>query len=161
MKSLDDELSFASFQRVWQRSPWGIAVIGKEGNVQGVNAAFENCTGLIASTVVGLTEANFNTQIRVQFSKYGENKYHRVEITEGDLRAIYYFNDTQKSSSYNASTLATLELIREPLASIYGFAELLLNQNYNEATRRILTSTILEQTEAISDIINNTFIDQI
>jgi K+-sensing histidine kinase KdpD len=47
------------------------------------------------------------------------------------------------------------ELLREPLASIYGFAELLLTQNYDEETRRDLTATLLEQVEVMSNIINN------
>lgn len=47
------------------------------------------------------------------------------------------------------------ELLREPLASIYGFAELLLTQDYDEATRRDLTATLLEQVEVMSNIINS------
>ena len=47
------------------------------------------------------------------------------------------------------------ELLREPLASIYGFAELLLTQNYDEETRRDLTATLLEQVEVMSNIINS------
>jgi len=47
------------------------------------------------------------------------------------------------------------ELLREPLASIYGFAELLLTQNYDEETRRDLTATLLEQIEVMSNIINS------
>ncbi len=47
------------------------------------------------------------------------------------------------------------ELLREPLASIYGFAELLLTQNYDEETRLDLTATLLEQVEVMSNIINS------
>lgn len=46
------------------------------------------------------------------------------------------------------------ELLREPLASIYGFAELLLTQDYDEDLRRDLTATLLEQVEVMSNIIN-------
>jgi signal transduction histidine kinase len=46
-------------------------------------------------------------------------------------------------------------MLREPMASIYGFAELLLTQNYDEETRRDLTSTLMEQVDVMSNIINN------
>lgn len=47
------------------------------------------------------------------------------------------------------------ELLRAPLASIYGFAELLLTQDYDEETRCDLTATLLEQVEVMSNIINS------
>lgn len=47
------------------------------------------------------------------------------------------------------------ELLREPLASIYGFAELLLTQDYDEDLRRDLTATLLEQVEVMANIINS------
>lgn len=46
------------------------------------------------------------------------------------------------------------ELLREPLCAIQGFAELLLTQQYDEATRLELTATLLAEAEALSDIIN-------
>jgi hypothetical protein len=39
-------------------------------------------------------------------------------------------------------------------ASIYGFVELLLTQNYDEETRRGLTSTLMGQVEAMGNIVN-------
>jgi signal transduction histidine kinase len=46
------------------------------------------------------------------------------------------------------------EALREPLASIYGFSELLLTQDYDEETRIDLTSTLLDQVEVMSNLIN-------
>jgi signal transduction histidine kinase len=46
------------------------------------------------------------------------------------------------------------EALREPLASIYGFTELLLTQDYDEETRIDLTSTLLDQIEIMSNLIN-------
>lgn len=46
------------------------------------------------------------------------------------------------------------EMMREHLASIQGFAELLLTEQYDETTRRDLTATLLAEAEALSNIIN-------
>ena len=69
--------------------------------------------------------------------------------TPNDLPAFSAAN-----SDYNVKLSRIAELLREPLASIYGFAELLLTQNYDEETRRDLTATLLEQVEVMSNIIN-------
>jgi signal transduction histidine kinase len=70
--------------------------------------------------------------------------------TPNDLPAFSAAN-----SDYNVKLSRIAELLREPLASIYGFAELLLTQNYDEETRRDLTATLLEQVEVMSNIINS------
>jgi signal transduction histidine kinase len=49
------------------------------------------------------------------------------------------------------------EQMREPLASVIGFAELLLTQDYDDTTRRELTATLLAEAEALADIINRQF----
>ena len=45
-------------------------------------------------------------------------------------------------------------MLREPLASIFGFAELLLTQNYPDDVRLDLTETLLNQVEAMANILN-------
>jgi signal transduction histidine kinase/integral membrane sensor domain MASE1 len=44
--------------------------------------------------------------------------------------------------------------LRTPMASIYGFTELLMNQEFDEATRKDLLATIHKQTQWLVDIIN-------
>jgi signal transduction histidine kinase len=44
--------------------------------------------------------------------------------------------------------------LRTPMASIYGFSELLLEMDFDEATRRDLLETIHRQTQWLVDIIN-------
>lgn len=44
--------------------------------------------------------------------------------------------------------------LRTPMASIYGFTELLMTQTFDEATRQDLLATIHKQTEWLVDIIN-------
>jgi PAS domain S-box-containing protein len=44
--------------------------------------------------------------------------------------------------------------LRTPMASIYGFTELLMNQEFDEATRQDLLATIHKQTQWLVDIIN-------
>jgi signal transduction histidine kinase len=70
--------------------------------------------------------------------------------TPNDLPAF-----SAADSDYNVKLSRIAELLREPLASIYGFAELLLTQNYDEETRLDLTATLLEQVEVMSNIINS------
>jgi signal transduction histidine kinase len=44
--------------------------------------------------------------------------------------------------------------LRTPMASIYGFSELLMTQEFDEATRKDLLATIHKQTQWLVDIIN-------
>ena len=44
--------------------------------------------------------------------------------------------------------------LRTPMAGIYGFTELLMNQEFDEATRQDLLATIHKQTQWLVDIIN-------
>jgi signal transduction histidine kinase len=59
-----------------------------------------------------------------------------------------------ENREYDLRLSRIAELLREPLASIYGFAELLLTQDYDEELRHELTATLLDQVEAMSNIIN-------
>ena len=69
--------------------------------------------------------------------------------TPNDLPAFSAAN-----SDYNVKLSRIAELLREPLASIYGFTELLIHQNYDEVTRLELTSTMLGEIEVMMDLIN-------
>lgn len=133
----------------WTRSPWGMAVVGVDGRVEAVNGAFRDVTGKAEGQLLGMAEADLDALLG---SLSLERR--RVEIDGSELRAVHYA--VPASSGVAAAQRAELvaEALREPLASIYGFVELLLTQNYDEETRRGLTSTLLEQVEAMGNIIN-------
>jgi CheY-like chemotaxis protein len=140
----------SGFEAAWIHSPWAMVSVGRDGNVSAANPAFERRTGLTESAVLGMGEAGLNALLG---SMSLENT--RVETSGGNLRAIHYLNEAsiRRKSELPLSQLA--ELLREPLASIFGFAELLLTQNYADDVRHDLTETLLNQVEAMSNILND------
>jgi hypothetical protein len=146
-------MSIVDLESLWLINPFGIALISKEGTVHAVNPAFEKNTEFCESKVVGLSEAAFDALVCKHSPMRGEKKHRRVEILADDLRAVYFFGD---ANNQTCAKSGFAELIREPLASIYGFAELLLTQNYDEETRLMLTKTLLEQVNVVSSIVTET-----
>ena len=136
-------------EAAWRHCPWGMAAIGNDGNVLKVNPAFERCTGTAGATLPGMSEAAFAALLGSPL--FG---FVRVETQDGGLRALYYLRLVTANTGHKLELSRFTEALREPLASIYGFAELLLTQDYDEETRRDLTGTLLEQVEALTNIIN-------
>lgn len=136
------------FENAWARSPWGMAAINPDGNVCAVNPAFSTCCGMPAAQLLGLSEAG----LRVLLDALPLER-HRVEA-DGAPDVIYYIRLTtqQRMDQQWLSHLA--ETLREPLASVYGFTELLLTQDYEFATRRDLTKTMLDQLDLMINLIN-------
>lgn len=145
-------MSFAVLESIWLKIPLGIAAINMEGHVQAVNPAFEKQIGIDQSEVVAMSEAAFDALLRKQFSGINKHKYHRIEVKEDDLRAIYYCENTNQQNFSKADFPE--EPIRESLSSIYGFTELLLTQHYDEQTRLRLTNTLLEQIEILTNFVS-------
>jgi hypothetical protein len=134
---------------VWDSYPYGIAAIGADGNVRAINPAFETCTGLAGAALLGISEADFDALLGALSLERS-----RVETTGGGLRAVHYLRNVEQCCASEPRSLGLSEALREPLASIYGFTELLLMQEYDEETRRSLVATVLEQAEAMANIIN-------
>ena len=135
---------------VWRYCPWAIVAVSKDGKVCAANAAFERCTGIAAESALGMSAADFAAcvgTLPVEVS--------RIETAESDLSALYFLRTATMDTTQKREVSRLTETLREPLASVYGFAELLLTQNYDEETRRDLTTTLLEQVEAITNIIND------
>ncbi len=128
MNTLNDLPASDAAETAWLHSPWGMAVVCRDGTVNRVNPAFESHTGIAASSVLGMGEADFAARIALEQAGGRHYAQRRVEAAGDGLR--------------------------EPLASIYGFVELLTTQDYDEEVRRDLTATVLEQVELISNIIN-------
>lgn len=146
---MNDALISAVFKYSWTHNLWGIAAIGLDGKVIAANPSFEELTGMSESSVIGVSEADFNHTLLVLQTV----ECRRIEIASDGLRALYYI---QSNSSPNpvAELSAIAETLRESLASIYGFTELLLTQNYDGNIRNSLTATLLDQVETMSGLIN-------
>ncbi|MEI6413309.1 MAG: PAS domain S-box protein [Pseudomonadota bacterium] len=143
------EVSPAGFEAAWRYSPWGMAAIDSEGSVCAVNPVFNRLTGLTDVTVLGMSEATLDAWLGAR-----ELVHRRIAVTGGEFRALYYLCDLPVGSEGAIRLSQAAELLREPLASVYGFAELLLTQSYDEETRRDLMATLLSQVEAMYNIIN-------
>ena len=143
-------MTHSQFEAAWRHCPWAMVAVSDDGKLREVNPAFERCTGIAAEDALGMSAANFAARLGSL-----PLEVCRVEMVDDGLSAIYYLH-LASSSRKNGLQLARLtEALREPLASVYGFAELLLTQNYDEETRRNLTATLLEQVEAMTNIIND------
>ncbi len=76
-----------------------------------------------------------------------------------NIQQILYFRDI--SSEYDLDQMKSEFLataaheLRTPMASIYGFAELLLNNDYDKVTTVDIVSTIHEQAKALTYMIND------
>lgn len=138
----------AELREASDHCPWAIVAIGDDGNVRWVNGAFERCTGVEPESVLSISEAAFEAAMR------SAKVEHTRALSEGaGLRSIHYLRPVDEA--HGAQLLSRLaEQLREPLASIYGFAELLLTQNYDDDLRLELTGTLLEQVEVMLNTIN-------
>jgi signal transduction histidine kinase len=80
--------------------------------------------------------------------------HRRIEVPQSNVRAIHFIRRTALRPESSPRLAQIAEQLREPLASIYGFTELLIHQNYDEVTRLELTSTMLGEIEVMMDLIN-------
>lgn len=134
------------FEMAWMHSPWAMLAIDLDGNVGLASPAFERSCGIGTAALKGLSEAGLKALLDACSI---ENT--RVATSAGDWRAIYYLPPPAKDEQQLTKLAA---LLREPLASIFGFAELLLTQDYAEDLRLQLTATLLDEIEAMSNILN-------
>lgn len=133
----------------WHSNPWGMAAIDINGRVSAINPAFEYSTKLSAAELIGMSEADFDHIL----SGLTFTDRSRVDVTDGSMRAIHYLR-CQECIERDHTLLRVAEVLREPLASIYGFSELLLTQQYDEQTRQDLTAMLLGQAEVMANLIN-------
>ncbi|MEO5342236.1 MAG: hypothetical protein H7842_02665 [Gammaproteobacteria bacterium SHHR-1] len=130
-------------------NPAGMVLIGQDGHVEMVNQAFRRICDMDAESVLGLSEADFNALLQ-----QCPMAVKRCDTDDFGLRAIYYISPFSSSLESHREMRQTAELLRESLASIQGFAELLLVQDYDELTRKELTATLLAQVETMVNLIN-------
>ncbi len=81
-----------------------------------------------------------------------------VRSTAAGIDRFAYFRDVTHEAEVERMKSEFLSHaaheLRTPMASIYGFTELLINQEFDEVTRKDLLSTIHKQTQWLVDIIN-------
>lgn len=148
--------SFAAMQLAWNTAPIGMAVINDQGVVCAVNPVFEQFVEFTDAGIFTMSESDFLALLdRSGF------EHRRVKSTQVGLRAIHYVRaPSAQVVAVERDLRKIAEALREPLASIYGFSELLLTQNYDFDTRQNLTATLLEQVEVLSNIINDRLDDR-
>ena len=154
MNSLSDLSVDDAAEAAWLHSPLGIAVICRDGTVSCVNPAFESITEITASSVLGISEANFAALVALVPTGGQRYVQRRVDTTGSVLRAVYYFFKATLASNKDQNLSRIIAKLREPLASIYGFVELLATQDYDKEVRGNLAATLLEQVEVMSNMIN-------
>ena len=131
----------------WERSSLGIVVIGSDGAVHAANPAAAEILGMPAEALAVLGEADFVVSTR-------DLDHRRMELAQSGLRSIHFIRRPSAASAAIPRLAKIAEDLREPLASIYGFAELLIHQNYDPETRHELTTTMLSEIEVMIDLIN-------
>lgn len=150
MKSTPNTLSrTTAMECAWNNCPWAAVAVNDAGVISAITPGFLNYCAMSEAALIGMSEGALNGLLL----SIGVER-HRVSIDSNGLRAIYYIRHFTPASASDLHLRAVAEKLREPLASIQGFAELLLTQQYDEATRRELTATLLAETEALSNIIN-------
>lgn len=142
-------LPAAAIAALWQHAPWGIALIDAAGRIAEASPRCAQLLELSSATLRGTSEADFDALLRQR-----QLDYRRSGLRDPDRQAIYFVSAPPARDDCLRRMTQAAELLREPLAGCYGFAELLLTQDYDEATRRDLIATQLGQLEALADIIN-------
>lgn len=166
---------------VFSLSPDGFVVIDATGHIDYVNPAFMRMAALPETRLAGMPVAELDayfasvrdpaeTYPTLELAQPGEapellhlqrpNACILARSVRRDSagRTILYFRDVthekevERMKSEFLSTAA--HELRTPLASIFGFTELLLARDYDAATRRELLGTINTQSRLLTGMIN-------
>ncbi len=164
-------------------SPDGFVSFDGEGKVGFVNPAFERLTGLGPAQVLRLNESALEALLRdhadaqERWEGLGgcESAEHRTRLVlcrphkrvlelgcvGGDgikVSRVMYLRDITHQAEVDRMKTDFLSMaaheLRTPMASIFGFTELLLEREFDEDTRRDLLRTIYRQVTLLVDIIN-------
>ena len=138
----------------WTHAPWGIVAVGADGKICAINPAFEQCTGLVGTDLIGLDEAVLD--IRLEMTLFD---HRRIEANTSGVLAVHFISNAVAEETIAQKVAHVAESLREPLTCVYGFAELMLRHDYDVQQNHELLVTMLAQIEQISHIIN-TQLDQ-
>jgi signal transduction histidine kinase len=166
-------------------SPDGILIMDHSGHIIDVNPALLEMTGLERDALVGATGSHFEIILGwlshpVEPSTSGGLDLHAADVvwlmrpgprvlkrTQRPMRdpqgqvvgEVIYFrditNETEISRLKSEFLSSAAHELRTPMASVYGFAELLLTRDFDEATRRDLIATIHRQSGRLVKLMND------
>jgi PAS domain S-box-containing protein len=158
-------------------SPDGFVSFGRAGHVKYLSPAFTQMTGLDFAQLKGLDEADFWTALaggeEQKTAPQPGLPRRLLELTRPTRRVldvsqrlspaatvsqILCFRDVTHETEvdrFKTEFLSTAaHELRTPLASIYGFSELLLTQPLNEANRSEFLNIIFTQSQQMSALLN-------
>ena len=169
---------------VFSLSPDGFVTFDENGAVTNVNPAFSRMTHLSQGELLGLSADAFDRRIaaladpdkpwpelvldrstdepqRLWLLRPEPRVIERsVRVApEGKSETVLYFRDITQQFEVDRlkgeflSTAA--HELRTPLASIFGFAELLINRDYDESARRRMHGVIHRQSRVLVNLIND------
>ncbi|WP_018412810.1 CHASE domain-containing protein [Methyloversatilis thermotolerans] len=169
---------------VFSLSPDGFVTIDAGGVISNVNPAFLQMTGLSAPALQGLTldgldramsaladpsrrwppvaqdaarDSADHLWMRIPEPRVLERRVRMVR--EGRSETVLYFRDVTQQIELDrvkSEFLGTAaHELRSPLASISGFAELLLNREYDETARKRMYGIIHRQSRLLVNLVND------
>lgn len=172
----------AQLDAIFTLSPDGFISFDPAGRVKYANTAFLQMTGLREASVLGQTEEEFSRQLAdlclptARFcgvNALSEANRDTIELSgpidrvllvgvrksqSSSVLQVLYFRDITHETEVDRMKSEFLSTaaheLRTPMASIYGYSELLLHESYDEATRKELLGTVHRQSELMASIIN-------
>ncbi|PKO92719.1 MAG: hypothetical protein CVU15_06295 [Betaproteobacteria bacterium HGW-Betaproteobacteria-1] len=179
-QSLNERLS-AELNTIFDLSPDGFVSFDEQGKLSQLNHAFLKMTGLDDKTLENIdaesfeslinnlnehenpsTEAGHQPIIKISKPKLSILR-HSVKIVPDaagkNQKVIHYFQDI--THEYELSRMkgeflsAAAHELRTPMASIYGFTDLLINRDYNETQTREILQNVYRQATRMTKLIND------
>ena len=172
----------AQLDAIFTLSPDGFISFDPAGRVQYANPAFLQMTGLREASVLGQNEEAFSRQLAdlcLPSARFGgvnalsDSNRDTIELSgpikrvlqvgvrqsqSSSVFQILYFRDITHETEVDRMKSEFLSTaaheLRTPMASIYGYSELLLHESFDEATRKELLGTVHRQSELMASIIN-------
>ncbi|CAD5373357.1 Sensor histidine kinase [Rubrivivax sp. A210] len=167
---------------IFSLSPDGFVGFDDRGRIKYVNPAFVQMTGDTGQVLEGMDEKGFSQWLS-RLCESGARYSHLAPATAdsprrsivisqgrrvllvgeragngGAVSRILYFRDVTHETEVDQIKSEFLSTaaheLRTPMASIYGFAEVLLTQELDDAERREFTAIIFEQSGAMARILD-------
>ncbi len=172
----------AELNTIFDLSPDGFVSFDEDGNLSQVNHAFMKMTGLDEASLAKINSEGFE-QLISDLNEYdqpqtGDNKNsdllkitkprlsiirRSIKLVPGSAgnhkKAIHYFQDI--THEYELSRMkgeflsAAAHELRTPMASIFGFTDLLINRSYNESQTKEILQNVYRQATRMTKLIND------
>ena len=169
---------------VFALSPDGFVTVDADGVITNVNPAFVRMTHIPQRELLGMSAAEFERRMsaladpeqpwpELQLDQSSEEPQrlwlklpeHRVVersarvAPQGRSETVLYFRDITQQFEIDRMKSEFLSTaaheLRTPLASIFGFAELLMNRDYDATARRRMHGIIHRQSRVLVNLIND------